>query len=116
MRVRVRTFSSMESAVTRRKTLTSFFWPIRCARSCACRSAWLGLGLGLGLGGLGLGLGGLGLGLGLGLGQGLARTALAHRAARPRAAALLEMHAQPLELLPIECAWALGRLFGRELG
>ena len=50
------------------------------------------------------------------MGQGLAHTALAHRATRPRAAALLEMHAQPLELLPIERAWAKGRVFGRELG
>jgi len=23
-----------------RKILTCFFWPMRCARSCACRSTW----------------------------------------------------------------------------
>jgi len=32
------TFSSTELSVQKRNTETSFFWPMRCARSIACRS------------------------------------------------------------------------------
>ena len=35
---RARIFSSTAVLVTRRKTRTSFFWPMRWARSCACAS------------------------------------------------------------------------------
>ena len=33
-------FSSTVPSVTKRKTVTGLVWPIRCARSMACRSTW----------------------------------------------------------------------------